>query len=234
MNLRVATHNICHMGKNPIDRTELFPDKTYRNGYEADMVDLMKRNWKQVYESFTADLIGLQEVHMWFDLASTIRTEDQVFRPFGYELFHQDTGLAVASRFPLVQEVETRFEPVSKRRWQKFRLNVNGREIAIFNTHPTPRDAEIRQKEYGILIDEFRKEECFLAFGDFNAKTADEYEIFREAGFPMANDGIATVENGSMCDNIIVSPNVKFERVDVYDPEFSLSDHAVLYAEVLI
>ena len=234
MKLRVATHNICHMGKNPIDRTELFPDGTYRNGYEADMVDLMKRNWKQAYESFTADIIGLQEFHSWFDLGSTIRTEDQVFQPFGYELFRQDNGLAVASRFPLVHEVEADFEPVSKRRWQKFRLHLNGREIAVFNTHPTPRDAKIRQKEYEILIGEFRKEACFLAFGDFNAKTADEYEIFREAGFPMANDGIVTVENGSMCDNIVASPNVKFERVDVYDPEFSLSDHAVLYAEVVI
>lgn len=31
MKCRVATHNVCHMGMNPIDRSELFSGNTYRD-----------------------------------------------------------------------------------------------------------------------------------------------------------------------------------------------------------
>ena len=49
----------------------------------------------------------------------------------------------------------------------------------------------------------------------------------------MANHGIPTVRvSGSTCDNIVVSPNIRISNVQVFDPGFSLSDHAVLYAEL--
>lgn len=234
LTLRVATHNICHMGKNPIDRTELFPDHSYRNGYEEDMLGLMKQYWTEVQSSFSADVMGLQEYCGWFDLKHTRRTAEEVYEPFGYEVLDVGTGLTLVTKLPAVHEISSNFEPVSIRRWQKFHLTAGDREIAVFNTHPTPRDAEIRQKEYAMLIEEFRKEETFIAFGDFNGKTADEYEIFEKAGFPMANTGLGTTEKGSECDNIIVSPNIRFQRVEIFDPKFTVSDHAVLYAEVEI
>lgn len=234
LTLRVATHNICHMGKNPIDRTELFPDHTYRNGYEDDMLDLMKQYWTALESRFSADVMGLQEYCGWFDLKHTMRTAEEVYESFGYQVNDVGTGLTVVSKLPLVHEISSNFEPVSTRRWQKFRLKTDGKEIAIFNTHPHPKDPEIRQKEYAMLIEEFRKEAYFIAFGDFNGKTVDEYEIFREAGFPTANTGLGTTEKGSDCDNIIVSPNIRFDKIEVFDREFTVSDHAVLYAEVEI
>ena len=234
--LRVATHNICHMGFNPLDGTQAFQNGKYRFGYEADAVEMMRRNWKEVYSSFSADLIGLQEYYYWFDQAHEIITEQEIFVPAGYQLEDDDMGLALASKYAAQKVYALSFEPVSKRRRQKFYVDVDGRRIAVFNSHPTPKDnREIRKKEYELLIEEYKREECFVAFGDYNAQTADEFEIFSKAGFPMANTGLGTViRTGATCDNIIVSPNIRIEAVKLYDEKFTLSDHKILYAEITL
>ena len=239
--LKVATHNICHMGLNPITRLELFEGGAYRNGYEAEMVEEMKHYWNAVESSFSADLMGLQEYFYWFDLARKIKTDEEVFAPYGYTVSYGGHGLAIASKIPVNPEREETFAPVSERRWQKYRATVGTHDLAVFNMHPMPGgppsrplSPEIRQKEYAMIIEELKKEEYFVLFGDFNGRTNAEYQIFADAGFPMANTGLSTVETGSMCDNIVVSPNMKIERVEIYDKQFNVSDHAVLYAEVLI
>lgn len=234
--LRVATHNICHMGKNPFDRTELFPDGTYRNGYEADMVSLMKKNWDEVLGCFSFDLLGTQEYFPWFDLSHTMRTEDVVYAPKGYKVHDGGHGLALISKHPLEHLEEADFGAVSARRWQKFYTEIEGIRIAVFNTHPMPKAErrEIRAREYAFLIEEFRKEPLFLAFGDFNAASPDEFDVFREAGFQMANPGLCTVENGHPCDNIIASPEIRLENVSLYDIDLRLSDHMVLACDAAI
>ena len=244
--LSVATHNICHFGKDPVDGHELFPDHTYKNGYDADDVAEMKKRWKAVYEGFQADLVGLQEYCPQFDFAGTLSGPEVAFAPFGYRVYAdeftspQGHKLAVASKHPVFPVWEKSFAPASERRVDKFTVELadsdggETRRIAVFDCHPHPRFAEVRQEEYALLIEEFKKEETFIAFGDYNAKTAEEYGIFRQAGYPMANGGDAgtflTTETGSTCDNIIVSPNIAITAVRVLDPAFTLSDHAVLFA----
>lgn len=235
--IRVATHNICHTGWNPLDHTELFPDHSYRNGYPEEISGLMKENWKNVYSGFSADLIGLQEYCEWFDLGHTKTTAETVFRPFGYEIVHPGRGLAVATRFALEPVYESDFQPVSNRRRQKFYAEIDGKRVAILNSHPTPRldGGDVRQAEYRILMEDFAKETYFIAFGDYNARTAEEFRIFEEAGYPMANRGIGTVrKSGCTCDNIIVSPNIRILKTELFDPDYLLSDHQVLYAEIEI
>ncbi len=232
--LFVVTHNICHMGLNPFDRTELFPDRTYRNGYEAHTVETMRRRWQALYSSFSADLIGLQEYFPWFDLAHTCRTEDEVFAPFGYTVSDGGHGLALAAKYPAEPVYETSFAPISERRQQKYRVTVGTRQIAVFNSHPMPRSPETRQQEYAALIRAFQSEQTFIAFGDYNAVEMEEYACFREAGFPMANSGFITTESRHPCDNIVVSPNIRIEHVEMLDRELTVSDHAPLLAELLI
>lgn len=238
MRIKVATHNVCHSGFNPATGGEMTKG-AYRFGYPEEWIDKMRENWKNVYSGFSADLIGLQEYCEWFDLNHTEKTADVVFKPFGYEVNDGKMGtamrLAVASKHPLELVSETDFAPVSERRRQKFYVTIGGKRIAVFNCHPTPKPdgGEVRLEEYRVLIEDFRKEECFIAFGDYNARTAAEFEIFEQAGFPMANHGIPTVRvSGSTCDNIVVSPNIRIVNLQVHDPAFSLSDHAVLYAEL--
>jgi len=233
MKLRVATHNVCHMGYNFHDCTQAFPDGKYRFGYEADRVEEMRNRWHEVYGEFSADLIGLQEYFYWVDLAHEYVTKDDVYGRYGYEVADGDMGLAVATRFPLEPVYETDFEPISKRRRQKFYLDLNGKRIAIFNAHPTPRDnAPIRAEEYALLIEEYRKEPCFIAFGDYNARIKEEYQPFRDVPYPMVNTGFGTERRGLHCDNIILSPNIRVTKTELFDRECTLSDHAVLYAEL--
>ena len=236
LRLRVATHNICHMGKNPVDRTELFPDGTYRNGYEADMAGLMREYWEEVYGSFSADFVGTQEYFPWFDLAHAMKTEETVFRPEGYEVHDGGHGLAQLAKRPVEHAAEADFGGISARRWQKFHTEIGGIRIALFNTHPMPKTerAAIRAQEYAFLIEEFRKEPYFLAFGDFNAHDGAEFEPFLRAGFHIANPGLTTVEGGPPCDNIIASPNITLSNVALYDVDLRLSDHMVLACDAVI
>ena len=236
LRLRVATHNICHMGKNPVDRTELFPDGTYRNGYEADMAGLMREYWEEVYGSFSADFVGTQEYFPWFDLAHAMKTEETVFRPEGYEVHDGGHGLAQLAKRPVEHVAEADFGGISARRWQKFHTEIGGIRIALFNTHPMPKTerAAIRAQEYAFLIEEFRKEPYFLAFGDFNAHDGAEFEPFLRAGFHIANPGLTTVEGGPPCDNIIASPNITLSNVALYDVDLRLSDHMVLACDAVI
>ena len=234
--LRVATHNICHMGKNPVDRTELFPDGSYRMGYEADMVCRMKQYWEEVYGSFSADFIGVQEYYPWFDLAHTMRTDETVFAPKGYAVHFGGHGLGLLSKHPVTPCEEADFGEISTRRWQKFYAEIGGIRIALFNTHPMPKAERrpIREQEYAFLMKEFQKEPYFLTFGDFNAHTGDEFEPFLRAGFHIANPGLTTVEGGPPCDNIIASPNIRLSNVTLYDVDLRLSDHMVLASDAVI
>ena len=236
LRLRVATHNICHMGKNPVDRTELFPDGTYRNGYEADMAGLMKEYWEEVYGSFSADFVGTQEYFPWFDLAHAMKTEETVFGPEGYEVHDGGHGLALLAKRPVEHAAEADFGGISARRWQKFHTEIGGIRIALFNTHPMPKTerAAIRAQEYAFLIEEFRTEPYFLALGDFNAHDGAEFEPFLRAGFHIANPGLTTVEGGPPCDNIIASPNITLSNVSLYDVDLRLSDHMVLACDAVI
>ncbi|MBQ7246665.1 MAG: endonuclease/exonuclease/phosphatase family protein [Lachnospiraceae bacterium] len=232
--ISVASHNICFMGYNPIDKSQHSADGEHRMGYEADMVEPMKERWNKVMSSFSADIIGIQEYCPWFDAAQTEKTEDVVYRPFGYDVIY-DGGISPASKWPMEKVYKRFYEPVSQRVYQKFIVNVDGDPIVIFNTHPTPKDnGGIRKGEYEILLSELKKEERFIAFGDFNARTPDEFIPFLEAGYYLANSGIRTVTNNCTCDNIICSSNIRIEKVDLFDRQFSLSDHCVLYAELRI
>ena len=237
MKLHAATHNICHMGMDPTDRTELVNGK-YRNGYDADKVPLMRASWSAIYGPLELDLMGIQEYYPWFDQAHTISTDDEIFRPYGLARHSGEHGVALASRFPLEPAFEGVFEGISRRYYQKFYLQLGGLRVAVFNAHPTPKSTEealrLRRAEYEALTREFAREPLFVAFGDFNARTAAEYELFRAAGYPMANTGIHTVETGSMTDNIITSPNIRVTNVRLCDPAFSLSDHALLTADLIL
>ena len=234
MNLKVATHNVCHMGMNPIDRSELFDGDTYRNGYPAEIIEMMRREWKNAYSLFDSDIIGIQEYFPWFDLARTIRAEDEVFKPLGMNVEYAGRNLALATKFPFRKEYQDTFDGISPRQKEKFTVDVGGREIAVFNCHPTPKagNENIRALEYEKLIEIFSKEDTFIAFGDFNAQTPAEFEPFLKAGFNMANTGIVTEEKGRTTDNIIVSGNIKLTGVKTFDKEFVLSDHAILWAEL--
>ena len=240
--LSTATHNICHCGFDPITHNEMLPDKTHRFGYDPDKVNMMKEYWHQVYSSFSADVIGFQEFCPWLDSEKKLNTASELFEPFGYKVdegaWESKMRLSIASRLPMERVYEMNFEPVSLRRRRKNYLTVDGRRIAIFNCHLTAGQDydEVRRGEREILLEEFKKEDCFIAFGDYNSRTGDEFEIFADAGFNMANDtGFGTVrKTGHSCDNIIVSPNIRIEKTELFDRDYLLSDHNVLYAELVI
>jgi len=126
------------------------------------------------------------------------------------------------------------------------RLSVGGTPVTFVETHldcHAGHDAD-RASQMRTLIEDFRNEDRVVIAGDFNvgirinpAKPLDnpvEYEVFREAGFTLGNDGrYKTYPAGALehtLDNIIVK-GVGLSDFRVYDRS-DLSDHALVAATI--
>ena len=86
------------------------------------------------------------------------------------------------------------------------------------------------------------KEEYVILFGDFNAYTVSEFNLFTQAGYTLANCGkfgefetwphfdIEHSWKNEAIDNVIVSSNIKL--LNVKADRRDLSDHSMLYADI--
>ena len=86
----------------------------------------------------------------------------------------------------------------------------------------------------------FPNYEYFICTGDFNAMTADEYTVFLNAGYDIANGGshgtfytCNDAPNAFTCDQIICSNNLKMLNVQMH-PDRELSDHRLIVADIVI
>ena len=123
---------------------------------------------------------------------------------------------------------------------------INGRKVCLINAHLSIEpDVNINRKfEYEDLLKAMEKEEYVIVFGDFNAYTVSEFDVFKNAGYSVVNGGkFGTFDTwtnfdkpsswtNKAIDNIIVSPNIEIlsAKVDRRD----LSDHNILIAELHI
>ena len=132
------------------------------------------------------------------------------------------------------------------RGYQKCYIRVDGKDIALFNTHLAAysqyRSTRIAQAME--LLEEMQNEQYCIAVGDFNmgGATYEDYEYiymakpYVDAGFNMANwktglidtwfDG-TTVEGSTSkhpTDNIITTPNIDFDWVVVDESKLAVCE----------
>ena len=139
-------------------------------------------------------------------------------------------------------------------------ITVNGQNITFVSVHRCPNATapdyesavEIRHQEMNQLIGRLSTEQNVIITGDFNVTSTDEYAPFINAGYSMANGGTfeykrtfnyaqnytetANPEADRVLDNIIVSPNIIINSVDIPEEAYNLctSDHLPIYADVMI
>lgn len=138
-------------------------------------------------------------------------------------------------------------------RYRVLRLTYNreGKTLAVYGGHlvaeghirgAKPVKGEmsfsqrLRQMQFKALIEDARRFDYAILSGDFNAQKPWEYDVFRQAGFTLANCSDAYGTKATLrnipADNIILSPGLSFVDFKVLDGYILDTDHFPLVATV--
>lgn len=179
----------------------------------------------EIFMTHRPDIVGLQEC-----------SSDGGYVPSYFrKSFHNTltkSQLRVFSNIPYTGVEEHLFSEITETRgYQKFKINVGGKTITVFNVHcevlqsPTPHYAQ-----YAELLSLFSQEDSFICTGDFNhegasKEDADFTQPLIDAGYHLANWTPQTghvntwfnnaTPTGYMCpcDNIITSADIELVSV---------------------
>ena len=200
--------------------------------------------WKFMLNRHDPDIIGGQEWLKHFDRSNKITVEEYLF---GYKYAYQYVAEMenFASKFPITQ-YEKHYHTNSSRYYTTGYTEINGKEVFLINVHlGIEPDFNISRKaQYEDILNLLKDKEYFIMFGDFNAYTTSEFNVFKEAGYSVANGGAFGTFNtwthfgtesswkNEAIDNIVVSSNIKILKVKCDRRE--LSDHNMLIAELQI
>lgn len=261
--LIVATYNIDAKSK-----PDVVAQSKQMAENDVDIVGLQEvdsetiRNPYNVAEKFTADspykdvhftnCIGFQGGEYGIATVSVYPIEDESeIKLYSDEFAGEDVARELAHAYeindpndPSTEEVMDEVsekDPVEPRYIQRSLIDVNGKDVAFYNTHLSYENMDLRQKQLDTLKETMDKDDAkyIIAVGDFNAdQTTKEFTRFKEA-YQLSNgkDGIwMDTYNGTddqlgindqmkvdSIDNVIVSKNIEIE--DVHMLQNDLSDH---------
>lgn len=227
-NVRLATFNIAANKK---------PDITKLN-------ELLKTN--------NVDIVGLQEVDIntsrnpYNMLEKFVEQGDYAYSSFqkAIETGGGDYGVALLSNLELINTNggALNSEGIKEARaWQKGEIEVNGKVIAVYNTHLTYESVEARAKQLLELKATMDQDpaEYKVAFGDFNVDQnhneiypfLEDYNIANGKGgkwYDTFNGTDASMKTSAV-DNIITSRNLEISNITMVETD--LSDHNLFYAD---
>ena len=204
--------------------------------------------WRRLAADWQQDVFFYEDVGKW--------------KPGGESVKGLDIR-AAAKRKPermdvveLPGEGEVRGKKVVTRRRRALRLvfDVGGRKLALYGVHlvaeghisSSKKDSSdglspsqrLRREQFKALAEDAKGFDCAILTGDFNAQVADEYSVFTDAGFTIANCsgkyGTAATLRNIPADNIIISGGLSFEDFRVLDSYGLNTDHKPLVAKVRI
>ena len=218
-------------------------------GVAADKVETRAAAWQQKMTNHKVDILVAQEWLPYLDSDKTVDANSKVFGSMYPYRYGTNTstydGKAIVSKAPLSNiSYETMVSNVG-RRYLKAYTTIGGKQVCIINAHLSFEDDinTNRKEEIVQLLNMAQTEKYVIIAGDFNTFTADEFRIFEEAGYSLANAGAfgefntwpnlgrnPTANVNRVIDNIIVSPGIKINSVVAEDT--MLSDHALLVAEL--
>jgi exonuclease III len=229
----------------------------YPHFTRATEEDLNKRilNYLNFIGEYNPDVICAQEaVATYFQPISFEKSTSAVFNRkylFPWYSGHQrrtwskyNYGRKETVQFTAQVEGGTRF-------YSKQTLYYENKEIVILNAHCEYRGESnfelVRKAQFEELATEMAQHNYCICCGDFNAWSASEFNVFKDAGFTCANCGdygvIDTWYVGTdypdwpfkAVDNIIITPNIVIQNVErgPYDFDY-FSDHAPLIADLQI
>lgn len=218
-------------------------------GVAADKVEARVAAWQAEMAEHDIDILVGQEWQPYLDSDKTVDANEKVFGSQYPYMYGNNTstydGKNIISRTPLSDITYVAQVSNVGRRYAKAYTFIGGKKVCIINAHLSfEEDINTNRKEEMVeLLNLAQGETYAIIAGDFNVFTADEFKIFEDAGYSLANAGDfgefntwpnlgrnPTADVNRVIDNIIVSPGIRINSVQVDDHQ--LSDHALLVAEL--
>lgn len=226
--LSVMTHNLGAFGAGSSD------------GYDGDDYLAKLSEWVSTYKTYSPDFAGMQEFTPKFTKKANIDSRSDLFNKVFAKTISGMLSHAVAVNVNVVDaNVKLLSTPdvINRRPFMHIIAEKNGVIFNILNVHLAPHNINARKAQAAELIKYMKTLDNFICTGDFNAATADEYDVYKAEDFNCANCGDFGVFNTYQFndepeDNIITSKNFKIESVTKGDK--LTSDHFPLIAEIRI
>lgn len=207
---------------------------SFHYGEESISLDTYKVNWRKMLNESEWDIWGVEDWAQYFDYGiDTIDAQDAIVA---------DTKKGT---FPLVKSTNDRTRVFFRGRECYLENNpdytssiiklstfVNGKRVYLYIIYWTSGqgNAAGRRTASQRIINEIALEgyDYAIIMGDFNAWTADEYDVWKTAGYRCANCnylGVINTLRDIPADNIIVTPKIDIIKTRIID-DFSLNtDH---------
>lgn len=262
LDIRIETPNIPKIDelKNKIDNIDLKNSSylkivSYNVGLFYDGLSYLsdekleeyKIKFRRLFAQENADIMCCQEFMQFINMEQNVEST-QALTDFKYAFNTKDTSYSsvIFGNMDLKNTEKIAFKE-GNRDYIKTFINFYNKKICIINAH-TSTDVDFnlnRKKQIDELIEEMKKHEYVIVCGDFNAFSKEEFNLFKDAGFNLANGGVlgwyetwhncGRPNNGwinGAVDNIIVSSNISIQNVEMIEGQ--PSDHAPLIAELKI
>lgn len=218
-------------------------------GVPAAKVDSTAAAWKKMLQENEIDLICGQEWAPYLDEDKTVDANEKIFsQDYPYQYCYGTStydGKHIASKTELADAQIISHTSGSGRKYAKAYTTVNSKSVCIMNAHLSfEEDITVsRLHQIQELLAAAKQEEYVIITGDFNVYTPDEFQLFADAGYSLANCGAfgefttwpnfgknPTSTANRCLDNIIVSPSIQIQ--DAYVEDRELSDHALVVAKL--
>lgn len=215
---------------------------------EDDKVEPVLAAWKRLLRENDVDILAGQEWLCFFDRSKTMRSNNCLFAELYPYQYTTETGHGknLVSKTACTEYSVNNFSNTTGRQYTKAYTIIQDKKICLLNAHCSlePDFLIHRKAEFEELIRIMNDEEYAILFGDFNAYSVAEFDLFRQAGYGIANGGecgtFDTWTNfdkpsswkNKAIDNIIVSHNIRI--LNVRADRRDLSDHNMLIANLVL
>jgi len=133
-------------------------------------------------------------------------------------------------------------------------VTINGKKVQLINIHVDWADIRVRTEQFRQIREYAKKFEYCIIIGDFNPNDCidmkgvsdrltyeEDLAPFIAEGYVPANTGAFGVLNtlpehkdrAVPCDNILITPNMRYENVSVHTEPW-MNDHAILIADITV
>lgn len=201
----------------------------------------------EVLSKIDADIVGMQEVDHRNSFTGQV---EYLARQLGYPYYHfvlteeaDSEGHGILSKYPIksIKTVSYKFQNGEPRKYGRYLLDVNGQEIAFYNTHLCTGTWEQTGEEFNELLAAIYKEKIPVVLtGDFNLSLAEQKKrIDVKRLLPM--NGLHTMNNGHpwvRWDNIFITTDA-FEYylnidslVGIESMDTDASDHKPIWTYI--
>lgn len=244
--LRIAGWNIGHFALGT----------SYDTKITHEQYPTMQQKWAESINSINADIFCLCEYNENFVNKSydnpAITARNSIFYSFHYAFIGNRpypssyNMSAIYSHFPLqnIKTIVYKHTVQPGRHFYYGDLHLNEKTIKVVTTHldfnQNSDGARFRMEQMQELIDYFSNDPYVIIYADWNVASANEFDMFTEAGWSMVNHGylgdIPTYPAGNKplyaIDNIICK-GFDISNINTLNDGY-LSDHVCIYADLTI